>query len=202
MHFHALPFFRREASKSGRKQRMSRDINRLVFDCCARRVLAKKVVTLPVVRRPDGSRNEAAATVWTDVAQHMFHAGRTKRTFIGADAGLKRVWWQSFVAVFARGSEFQHGASFYVRRLTNQSAAASLAQSRRRIHRSVGDVEGWCEVRVLKEPDRSVPRDGYNSLNNCWSSECSGCVVRHSVEQHRLYGGGYLILQPSAILSS
>ena len=65
---------------------MSRDINRLVFDCYARWILAKKVVTLPILRRSDGSGNEAAATIWTDIAQHIFDTGRTKRTFIGADA--------------------------------------------------------------------------------------------------------------------
>jgi hypothetical protein len=47
---------------------MSRDINRLVFDGCVRGILAKKVVTLPIVRRSDGSGNEAAATIWTDIA--------------------------------------------------------------------------------------------------------------------------------------
>ena len=68
---------------------MSRDINRLVFDGCARRILAQKVVTLPIFRRSDGSGKEAAATIWTDIAQHILNTCRTKRTFIGADARLK-----------------------------------------------------------------------------------------------------------------
>lgn len=70
---------------------MSRDIDRPVFYSCARRVLAKKVVTLPVPRLPDGSGNEAATTVWTDIVQHMLDAGGTERTFIGADACLSEL---------------------------------------------------------------------------------------------------------------
>lgn len=91
---------------------MSREINRPVFDGCVRRVLTKKVVTLPVVRRSDGSGSEAATTVRADIAQHLLHTGGTKRTFIGADAGLKGVGWQSFVAMLAGRSEFQHGGCF------------------------------------------------------------------------------------------
>jgi len=120
---------------------MSSDINRLVFDCFARRVLAKKVVALPVLRRSDGSANEATTTVWTDIAQHMINTGGTERTFIGADACLMRVGWQRFIAVLASWPEFQHGVSFYVERLAQKSAAASLPQSRRRIHNSGGDGE-------------------------------------------------------------
>ena len=47
---------------------MSRDIDRPMLDRCARRVLAEKVIALPVLRRPDGSGHEAAAAVGTDVA--------------------------------------------------------------------------------------------------------------------------------------
>lgn len=61
-------------------------INRLVFDGCAHRILAKKVVTLPIMRRSDWSGSEATTTIWTDIAQHILNTGRTKRTFIGADA--------------------------------------------------------------------------------------------------------------------
>jgi hypothetical protein len=68
---------------------MSCDINWFVPYLCAWRVLAEKVVTLPVLRRSDGSGNEATATVRADVAQHMIDAGGTKRTFISADARLK-----------------------------------------------------------------------------------------------------------------
>ena len=88
-HAHMLAIFRRYGSQSGREQFMSRDNNRLVFDCSARRILAKKVVTLPVLRRSDGSGNKAATTVGTDVAQHIFNTGGTERTFIGADACLR-----------------------------------------------------------------------------------------------------------------
>jgi hypothetical protein len=68
---------------------MNRDINRSVSDRDTGRVLAKKIVILPVLRRSDGSLNEAATTVWTNIAQHLFHARGTECTFIGADACLK-----------------------------------------------------------------------------------------------------------------
>jgi len=67
---------------------MSREIDRPVFCCCARRVLAKKVVAFPVLRGPDGSGHETATTVRVDIAQDRLHAGGTERTFIGADARL------------------------------------------------------------------------------------------------------------------
>jgi hypothetical protein len=86
---HVLPFFRRYDSKSGREQCMSCGINWPVFYFCTCRVLAKKVVTLPVLRRSDGSRNEATATVRTDIAQDMLNTGGAECTFIGADACLK-----------------------------------------------------------------------------------------------------------------
>ncbi len=47
---------------------MSREIDRPVFCCCARRVLAKKVVAFPVLRGPDGSGHETATTVRVDIA--------------------------------------------------------------------------------------------------------------------------------------
>lgn len=90
---------------------MSRDINRLVFDCRARRVLAKKVVALPVLRRSGGSGNETATTVGTDIAQHILNTGGTERTFIGTDACLMRVGWQGFVTKLAGWPEFQHDSA-------------------------------------------------------------------------------------------
>ena len=89
MRFPALPFLRRSSSDGSRERCVSRDINRLVPYLCARRVLAKKVATLPVLRWPDGPGYETAATVWTDIAQDILNTGGTKRTFIGADTCLK-----------------------------------------------------------------------------------------------------------------
>lgn len=91
---------------------MSREVNMPVFDGCASRVLPKKVVALPVFRWPDGSGHKAAAAVRADIAQDRLHAGGTERTFIGADACLQGVGWQSFVTMLAGRSEFQHGGCF------------------------------------------------------------------------------------------
>ena len=129
---------------------MSRTINRPVFYCCARWVLAKKVVTFPVLRRSDRSGNESATTVRTDIAKDIVNAGRAERTFIGADACLKRVGRERFVAVFAGWPEFQHGGSSFVGWLAEKSAATSLLQSRKRIHYSGDDVRTLCEGRAIQ----------------------------------------------------
>ncbi|SLM43488.1 hypothetical protein NSND_60921 [Nitrospira sp. ND1] len=65
---HVLSFFRRYGFNSGGERLMSREIDRPVFCCCARRVLAKKVVAFPVLRGPDGSGHETATTVRVDIA--------------------------------------------------------------------------------------------------------------------------------------
>jgi hypothetical protein len=84
-------------------------------------VLAKKVVALPVLRWPDGSGNETAAAVRTDIAQDDLKAVGTKRTFIGKDARFALDRWQRFVVVLAGWPEFQHGDSFNVQCLTQRS---------------------------------------------------------------------------------
>ena len=93
---------------------MSHPVNWPVLYCRACRVLAKKIVVFPVCRRSDGSGHEAAAAIGTDIAQHLFNAGGTERTFIGADARFKGVGRQRFIAMFAGRSEFQHDHAFYV----------------------------------------------------------------------------------------
>ena len=65
---------------------MRSKINGPMFHGGACRVLAQVVVTLPILRRSDGSGNETAATVGTDVVQYALHAGRAERAFIGANA--------------------------------------------------------------------------------------------------------------------
>lgn len=67
---------------------MSRDINRPVLDLGARRVLAQKVVTLPVLRRSDRPGNKTPTAIWADVVQDIVDTCGTERTFIGADARL------------------------------------------------------------------------------------------------------------------
>jgi len=49
IHLLVLSLLRWDRSDGGAEYRMSRDIDRPVFDRCARRVLAKKVVTFPVL---------------------------------------------------------------------------------------------------------------------------------------------------------
>ncbi len=63
-------------------------VNRPVFDLGARRVLAKKVVTLPVLRWPDWPGNKTPAAVWTDIAQNLIDTRRAERTLISTDTCL------------------------------------------------------------------------------------------------------------------
>jgi len=88
-HLLVLPILGRYGPDCSRELCMSRRINRPVFDFGACRVLAKKIVAFPVLRRSDGSGNEAATAVWTDVSQNIINTCGTERTFIGADACLK-----------------------------------------------------------------------------------------------------------------
>jgi hypothetical protein len=83
-------------------------INGPVLYRCARRVFAEKIVAFPIFRWPDRPRNKSASTIGTDIVQNVIDARRTKRAFVGANARIERIGRQCFIAVFARGSEFQH----------------------------------------------------------------------------------------------
>lgn len=106
---------------------MGRGINRPVCDGYASRVLAQKIIPFPVLRRPDGSGHEAAATVGANIVQHMLHAGGTECTFIGADARVQRVGWQSVVAMLTGRSEFQHVDPFCLEWLVQKCTVTAEA---------------------------------------------------------------------------
>ena len=84
------------------------DIDRAAFDGLRRRILAKKVIVVPVVAGPDRARDKTAATVGADIVEHLLDTFRAKRAFETADHGLGGIRRQGFVAVLAGGSEFQH----------------------------------------------------------------------------------------------
>jgi hypothetical protein len=87
-------------------------INRPVLDVGTRWILTEEVITFPVLRGSDWSRNKTAAAVRADVSQNAIDTSCTKRAFIRANAGFKGVWRQRFIAVFAGGSEFEHDVLF------------------------------------------------------------------------------------------
>ena len=68
----------------------------------------KVVIAPPVFRWPDGPWHKIATAVRTDVTQKSIHARRAERAFIRADARLKRVRRQGFIAMLTGGSEFKH----------------------------------------------------------------------------------------------
>ena len=82
-----LPVFGCDGSDRSRECRMRRRVNRTMLDLLARRILAQKV-------------------------QHAVDAGSAKRTFIAANACLKRVRGQRRVAVLTAWSQFEHRTPF------------------------------------------------------------------------------------------
>ena len=109
---HDLPVCGCYGPDCSRECRMRRHINRTMLDLLARRILAKKVVTLPVCRRPDGPGSKAPAAIRTNVTQHAVDAGGAERAFIAANACLKRVRGQRRVAVLTAWSQFEHRTPF------------------------------------------------------------------------------------------
>ncbi len=95
---------------------MGGPVDRPVFYRGACRVLAQVIVAFPICRWSDRSGREAAAAIRADVVQHVLHAGRAERTFIGADARLNGIGGQRPVAVFTGRPEFKHAESFPVKR--------------------------------------------------------------------------------------
>jgi hypothetical protein len=79
-----------------------------VLDLGARGVFTEEVVTLPVSRRPDRSRDKPAAAVRAHVVEDSINTRRAERTLISANAYLQRVWRQGLVAVFAGRAKFKH----------------------------------------------------------------------------------------------
>jgi hypothetical protein len=84
-----------------------RDIDGSVLDDGLRWNRAEIVPVFPVTDGSDRSRRETSSAIWTDVSDHLIDARRAKGAFERADARIQRVRRQSFVAVFARGSERQ-----------------------------------------------------------------------------------------------
>jgi hypothetical protein len=90
------------------KHDVSGRVDGSVPDSSARRVLAKKVVALPIVRRPDWSWHEPSATVGADVVENCLNAGRAERAFVRADARFTGIRRKGLVAVFAGRAQFEH----------------------------------------------------------------------------------------------
>src|SRR6266446_141651 len=105
----ALALLRRDIPDRHREFRMSCSINGSMFDPGARRVVAEEVVTLPVFRWSDGSRDEPAAAVRANVTEDIFNARRAERALVRAHARLERVGRQRLVAVFAGRAELEIG---------------------------------------------------------------------------------------------
>ena len=83
-------------------------INRPMLDLVTRGILAKVIVTFPVLRRPNRSGYESAAAVRADVLKDVINARSAERALIGANPCFKRIGRQRLVAVLTRWSEFKH----------------------------------------------------------------------------------------------
>lgn len=104
-------------------------IDRPMLDFSARRIIAKKVVAFPVLRRPDWSGHKTTTTVGADVSQNAIDAARAKRAFVGADARFDRIGRQCLVAVLACGSEFEHHSNPF-RQATSKSRILPVRNTR------------------------------------------------------------------------
>src|SRR6185436_5204811 len=103
-----LALFRRDLPDRARERRVFRRIDRPVLHFRACRILAEEVIALPVLRRPDRPRDEAAAAVGADVAEHALDAGCAERALVAADPRRGGIGRQRLVAVLATRAKLQH----------------------------------------------------------------------------------------------
>ena len=61
-------------------------------------------------RRPNGSRNEISAAIWTDAVQARRHATAAKSTFECTNHRIRRIGRKIAIARFAIGTELKHFA--------------------------------------------------------------------------------------------
>src|SRR4029077_19125268 len=107
--FIGLSLFRGDRLDLGREPRMRHRIHRPVLHLGARRIFSKKVVTVPVPRRSNRSRDKPATAIWTDISQNAFDARIAEGALVRTYARLKRIGRQRLIAVLAGRSEFKHG---------------------------------------------------------------------------------------------
>ncbi len=88
---------------------MRHRIHQPVLHLGVRRIFSKKVVTVPVPRRSNRSRDKPAAAIWTDISQNAFDGRIAEGALVRTYARLKRIGRQRLIAVLAGRSEFKHG---------------------------------------------------------------------------------------------
>jgi len=103
-----LSLFRWDRLDIGREALMRCQIHRPVLHLGARRICSQEVITLPIRRRSDRSRDKSAAAIWTDISQNTFDARDTEGALVGADARLKRIRQQRLIAMLTGRSKFEH----------------------------------------------------------------------------------------------
>lgn len=59
-------------------------------------------------RRTDRSGRKSPAAIGTNIQQKIFDAVDTECTFVGANAGIWRIWREVFVAAFTIWTKFKH----------------------------------------------------------------------------------------------
>src|SRR5713101_609037 len=104
-----LSLFRGDRLDLGREPRMRHRIHQPVLHLGVRRIFSKKVVTVPVPRRSNRSRDKPAAAIWTDISQNASDGRIAEGALVRTYARLKRIGRQRLIAVLAGRSEFKHG---------------------------------------------------------------------------------------------
>ena len=77
-------------------------------DNCARGIRAERIITVPVVLRPDWPGTKTAAAIRADIAQDVFDAGTAEGAFKRADHRFRGIRRKHRVAVLASRSQFEH----------------------------------------------------------------------------------------------
>ena len=135
--FTSLSFVRRYGLDACGESCMRFGINGPVLDFGARRIFLKKIVALPVPRRPDWSGNKATTAVRADVVKHLVNTRGAKRALIAANACFRRVGRQCLVAVLAGWSKIKHATAPFrdpfahrVQRVVGRSLRAAFRTER------------------------------------------------------------------------
>ena len=107
---------------------------------------------------PDRARREAAAAIRADILQMSFNAVRAEGAFIGADAGVRGVWWQITVAIFAVRTKLERHGTISPQN-TVRDKAVGLTFTAKRAGRAVARHKGHV---IAERPE--LRRDGFDQL--------------------------------------
>ena len=162
---------------------MRSDVDRPVTNIGACRVLAEIVVALPVARGPDRPRNEAATAVGTDVLEHAIHARGAERALVRADARVRCLGRQRFVAVLARRSKLEHRGPFARTPALALRVAIGWTRHVAANARSTGPCATDMSAQPVKRPADTTAHARLSATTSSSGLPCSRCAPRDDDER-------------------